>query len=115
LYKIKKNRKKDKEKKSVYYMNFLYSLFFIVGTFSISTITSYMICCYNNYPFVNPRMSELKKFMQIVELVKNIPILLLQSVGFMYLVSDKIIPYGQHSWIESYSSMILYCIFSEGN
>jgi hypothetical protein len=40
-------------------MYLLYSSLIIVGTFSISTITAFLICYYNNYPFSNPdRMND---------------------------------------------------------
>ena len=96
-------------------MNLLYSLLITIGTFSISTITAFLICYYNNYPFSNPNFNHIKKIDRINDYLKNVPVLLFQSVGFMYLVSDKIIPYGQHTWMESYYAMILYCLLVEAN
>jgi len=60
-------------------------------------------------------MKHVTRVDRMIDLVKNIPSLLLQSVGFMYMVSDNIIPYGQHTWLESYQNMILYCLFIEAN
>jgi len=96
-------------------MNFLYSLSVIVGTFSVSTFTAYCICLYNDCPFVNPKMKHAIRVERIYDLVKNVPSLLLQSVGMMYLVSNNIIPYGQHTWLESYRAMSLYCLLTEAN
>ena len=96
-------------------MNFIYSFSIIIGTFSASTITAYIICAYNNYTFINPNMKHVTRVDRMIDLVKNVPLLLIQSVGFMYMTSDNIIPYGQHTWLESYQTIIVYCLFIEAN
>ena len=96
-------------------MNFLYSFSIIIGTFSISTFTAYCICAYNNYPFVNPKMKHVIRIDRLTDIAKNVPSLLIQSVGMMFMVSDNIIPYGQHTWIESCKTMIVYCLITEAN
>lgn len=85
-------------------MNIFISFGVIVSTFTISTITSFLICYINNYPFINPTFSNEGKISKI----RNIPLLIFQSTGLMYIVSDNIIPYGQHTWFESLYSMCLY-------
>jgi sterol desaturase/sphingolipid hydroxylase (fatty acid hydroxylase superfamily) len=60
-------------------------------------------------------MKHEKRLDRILTLTKNIPFLLFQSVGCMFITSDNIIPYGKHTWIESYNTMILYCLFIEAN
>ena len=94
-------------------MNILISFGVIVTAFTISTITSIVIFYANNHPFLNPTFSNEEKIIRTTEYIKNVPILILQSTGFMYIVSDKIIPYGKHSWIESIYSMCLYCCLIE--
>ena len=96
-------------------MNFLYSFSIIIGTFSASTLTAYCICAYNNYPFINPNMNHEKRVDRMIYLMKNVPSILLQSVGFMYMTSNNIILYGQHTWLESYQTIIAYCLFIEAN
>jgi len=96
-------------------MNILISFGVIVGTFSISTITSFVICYLNNYPFINPTFSNEERITRINEYIRNVPLLIFQSTGLMYIVSDNIIPYGKHSWIESLYSMCLYCCLIEAN
>jgi len=96
-------------------MNILISFGIIVSTFSISTITSYLICYANCYPFINPNFSNEERITRINEYIKNVPLLILQSTGLMYIVSDNIIPYGQHSWLESLYSICLYCLLIELN
>ena len=96
-------------------MNILISFGVIVFTFSISTITSFLICYANNYSFMNPTFSNEKRMTRIKEYIKNVPLLICQSTGLMYIVSDNIIPYGQHTLFESLYSMCLYCLIIEAN
>jgi len=96
-------------------MNLIVSFGIILSTFSISTITAFLICYMNNYPFINPTFSKEEKKNKINEYIRNVPLLIFQSTGLMYFVSDNIIPYGQHTWIESLYSMCLYCVLIEGN
>jgi len=96
-------------------MNLFYAFSIILGTFSASTITAYCICAYNNYPFINPKMNHKKRIDRIIDLVKNIPILLCCSTGLLYGMSYNILPYGYHTWIESYISILRYCLFIEAN
>jgi sterol desaturase/sphingolipid hydroxylase (fatty acid hydroxylase superfamily) len=94
-------------------MNILISFGVIVTTFSISTITSFVICRLNNYPFINPTFTDEERTNRIIEYIKNVPLLIFQSTGLMYIVSDNIIPYGKHTWIESLYSICLYCLLIE--
>ena len=94
-------------------MNILISFGVIVTTFSISTITSYVICYINNYPFINPTFSDEERISRINEYIRNVPILIFQSTSLMYIVSNNIIPYGKHNWIESLYSICLYCLLIE--
>lgn len=96
-------------------MNILILFGGVVSTFSISIITSILICYVNNYPFINPTFSNEEKITRINEYIRNVPLLLFQSTGFLYIVSDNVIPYGQHSWLESLYSMCLYCLLIEAN
>jgi sterol desaturase/sphingolipid hydroxylase (fatty acid hydroxylase superfamily) len=96
-------------------MNILVSFGIIVSSFSISTITAFLICKANSHPFINPTFNHEARIARMSEYIKNIPLLIFQSTGFMYFVSNNIIPYGQHTWIESLYSMCLYCILIEAN
>lgn len=60
-------------------MNILVSFGVIVSTFSISTITSFLICYVNNYPFINPTFSNEEKITRINEYIRNVPLLIFQS------------------------------------
>ena len=94
-------------------MNILISCGIILATFSISTITSFLIFYANKYPFINPNFNNEEKMDRINEYIRNVPLLILQSTGFMYIISDNIIPYKQHSWVESIYSIGLYCLLIE--
>ena len=94
-------------------MNILISFGVIVTTFSISTITSFVICYVNNYPFINPTFTNEERITRINEYIRNVPLLIFQSTTLMYIVSDNIIPSGQHSWFESMYSICLYCLVIE--
>jgi len=94
-------------------MNIFISFGVIVTTFSFSTITSFLICYINNYPFINPAFSNEERITRMNDYVRNVPVLLFQSTGFMYIFSDNIIPYGKHSWMESLYSMCVYCLLIE--
>jgi sterol desaturase/sphingolipid hydroxylase (fatty acid hydroxylase superfamily) len=94
-------------------MNIITSLYIIVGSFSFSSVTAYLICYFNNYPFINPQLEDETKRRKINEYIRNVPILIFQSTGLMYIVSDNIIPYGQHTWIESCLKILKYFVFIE--
>jgi sterol desaturase/sphingolipid hydroxylase (fatty acid hydroxylase superfamily) len=96
-------------------MNLFISFGIIVTTFSFSTLTSFAICYVNNYPFINPTFSNEERMTRINEYLRNVPVLIFQSTSLMYIVSDNIIPYGKHNWIESFYSICLYCLFIEAN
>jgi len=96
-------------------MNILVSFGVIVSTFTMSTITAFIVCYLNNYPFMNPTFSNEEKMTRINEYIKNVPVLIFQSTGLMYMVSYNIIPYGQHTWFQSLYSMGLYCLLIEAN
>ena len=94
-------------------MNIITSLYIIVGSFSFSSVTAYLICYFNNYPFINPQLEDETKRRKINEYIRNVPILIFQSTSLMYIVSDNIIPYGQHTWIESCLKILKYFVFIE--
>lgn len=96
-------------------MNILISFAVIVSTFTLSTMTSYVICYANNYPFMNPTFTTKERMSRINEYIRNVPLLICQSTGFMYIVSGNIIPYARNSWVESFYSMFLYCLLIEAN
>jgi sterol desaturase/sphingolipid hydroxylase (fatty acid hydroxylase superfamily) len=96
-------------------MNILVSISIITGTFSISTITAFFICYLNKYPFINPNFEREKQLERINDYIMNVPVLLFQSTGFMYLFSDNIIPYGKHTWLGTCYSIFLYCLLIEAN
>ena len=96
-------------------MNILILFGVIVTTFTISTITSFLICYVNGYAFINPTFSSEERIVKINEYIRNVPLLIVQSTGLMYIVSNNIIPYGQHSWLESLYAISLYCLLIEAN
>ena len=96
-------------------MNLFISFGIIASTFAISTITSFFICYANNCPFINPTFSKEERMTRINEYIRNVPLLIFQSTGLMYIVSDNILPYGKHTWFESLSSICVYCILIEAN
>lgn len=71
-------------------MNILISCIIILSTFSISTITSFLFCYVNKYPFINPNFSNEEKMDRINEYIRNVPLLIFQSTGLMYIISDNI-------------------------
>ena len=94
-------------------MNLFYCVYVVSGTFSISTLTAYLICYLNNYPFMNPNLTGPEKTLRLYEYIRNVPILLIQSSGLMYLVSDHIITYGEHTWFQSLYTLCVYCLYIE--
>jgi sterol desaturase/sphingolipid hydroxylase (fatty acid hydroxylase superfamily) len=94
-------------------MNIFLSFGIIVSTFSISTLTAYAICYINKYPFINPTFTKEERMIRIKEYMMNVPLLIFQSTGFMYIISDNIIPYGRHTWLESFYSIGSYCCLIE--
>jgi sterol desaturase/sphingolipid hydroxylase (fatty acid hydroxylase superfamily) len=97
-------------------MHAIYSIYIIISSFSLSAITTFIICYINNKPFINPNYNVEKRIERIKEMGKNMIILTFQSFGMIYVVSENIIPYREHSNIfESIFSMIQICFFIEAN
>ena len=101
--------------RSIFYntMNIISSICVVSGAFSISTLTAYLICYFNKHPFFNPTITDEERDNQINEYFKNVPILILQSGSLMYIVSDNIIPYNQHTWFQSLYTICIYCLYIE--
>lgn len=95
--------------------NFVYSFSIIMGTFSLSTITSFIILYVNKYPFINTKYKHEKRIDRLFTILSHIPLLLLESILFMYIVSDNIVGYDEHTIIQSIHSIVIYCAFIEVN
>lgn len=96
-------------------MELLTSASIIIGTFAMSTMTAYFICSLNNHPFINPKFTKETQLERINDYIKNVPLLIIQSIGLIYIASNNIIHYGGHTWIESFYYISIYCIFIEAN
>jgi sterol desaturase/sphingolipid hydroxylase (fatty acid hydroxylase superfamily) len=96
-------------------MDILTSTSVIIGTFAFSTMTAYFICSLNNYPFINPKFSNETQLERVNDYIKNVPILIIQSIGLMHLASNNIIHYGSHTLLESFYYMSIYCTLIEAN
>ncbi len=94
-------------------MNIFYCIGFVTGTFLISTLSAYFICYFNNYPFINPSLTDKEQTLKIKEYVKNVPILIIQSGGLMYLISDNISQYNDHTWFQSFYTLCMYFVYIE--
>jgi Ca2+/Na+ antiporter len=62
---------------------------------------------------MNPKLTKEEKEMRLNEYIRNVPMLLFQSTTFTYVVSDNIILYGEHTWLQSCYSVALYCFLIE--
>lgn len=89
------------------------SIYIILGSFTMSSITAYVLCYINNYPFINPHITKEERVIKINDYIKNIPILLCQSTSLMYIVSGNIIPYEQHTYMDSCLAIMSYCFLIE--
>ena len=96
-------------------MNILTSVSVIIGTFAFSTMTAYFITSLNNHPFINPKFSNETKLERVSDYIKNVPLLIIQSIGLINLGSNNIIPIGNHNWLESIYYISIYCTFIEAN
>ena len=89
----------------------------LIGTvataFIMSTLSAYFICSYNNYPFINPSLTNEEKNLRINEYTRNVPILIIQSSGLMYLISDNIIKYDEHTLFQSFYTLCMYFLCIE--
>ena len=91
----------------------------------MSTLSAYFICSYNNYPFINPSLTDEEKNLRINEYTRNVPILIIQSSGLMYLISDNIIKYddpdtlrvyrmaSEHTLFQSFYTLCMYFLCIE--
>lgn len=94
-------------------MNIFYCISTVTTAFLMSTLTAYFICSYNNYPFINPSLTNEEQNLKINEYVKNIPILIIQSSSLMYLISDNIIQYNKHTLFQSFYTLCMYFLCIE--
>ena len=96
-------------------MDILTSASVIIGTFAFSTMTAYFICSLNNYPFINPKFDNETRLERVNDYIKNVPILIIQSIGLIYLASNNIIHYRTHTMLESFYCITIYCTLIEAN
>lgn len=86
-------------------MHLIYSICIITASFSMSALTILLICYVNNKPVMNPTNHK----------GANMSTMMLQSICMMYIVSDNIIPRGQHDMIDSIVLISKMCLFIEAN
>ena len=94
-------------------MNIFYCISTVTTAFIMSTLSAYFICSYNNYPFINPSLTDEEQNLKINEYIKNVPILIIQSSGLMYLISDNIIKYDEHTLFQSFYTLCMYFLCIE--
>lgn len=94
-------------------MNIFYCISTVTTAFIMSTLSAYFICSYNNYPFINPSLTDEEKNLRINEYTRNVPILIIQSSGLMYLISDNIIKYDDHTLFQSFYTLCMYFLCIE--
>lgn len=94
-------------------MNIFYCISTVTTAFIMSTLSAYFICSYNNYPFINPSLTDEEKNLRINEYTRNVPILIIQSSGLMYLISDNIIQYNEHTLFQSFYTLCMYFLCIE--
>ena len=94
-------------------MNIFYCISTVTTAFIMSTLSAYFICSYNNYPFINPSLTDEEKNLRINEYTRNVPILIIQSSGLMYLISDNIIKYDEHTLFQSFYTLCMYFLCIE--
>jgi sterol desaturase/sphingolipid hydroxylase (fatty acid hydroxylase superfamily) len=94
-------------------MNIFYCIGTVTTAFIMSTLSAYFICSYNNYPFINPSLTDEEQNLKINEYTRNVPILIIQSSGLMYLISDNIIKYDEHTLFQSFYTLCMYFLCIE--
>lgn len=93
----------------------IYSFCMIFGTFGLSSITAYSICSLFNQPFIHPKFTNEKIRERTTEMVLQLPILLLESVGFVYISYPTILSYSQHTWVQTVSALVIQILLIEAN
>jgi len=86
-----------------------------VDTTAVKHFIEKYITSLNNYPFINPKFSNETKLERVSDYIKNVPLLIIQSIGLIHLASNNIIYYGSHTLVESFYYISIYCIFIEAN
>ena len=79
----------------------------------MSTLSAYFICSYNNYPFINPSLTDEQQNLKINEYIKNVPILIIQSTSLMYFVSNNFVQYNDHTLFQSFYTLGMYFLCIE--
>lgn len=63
--------------------------------------------------FINPSLTDEEKNLRINEYTRNVPILIIQSTSLMYLISDNIIKYDDHTLFQSFYTLCMYFLCIE--
>jgi sterol desaturase/sphingolipid hydroxylase (fatty acid hydroxylase superfamily) len=95
--------------------NLIKSSIIIVSVFSLSAITSYIICKILNKPFINPEYKSEQIINQLIDMLYSLPILLFESILFNTYIYHKLLPNNYHNLTESIFTCILYSVFTEFN
>jgi len=87
----------------------------VVGIFSFSAFTSVAFCRLINKPYINPNFTMKQTMNKLIDMSKNVPILLLQSIMFTSCIYNSLLPSGSHTVFQSVYAMLCYSVFAELN
>lgn len=87
----------------------------ILGVFSLSAFTSIAYCRLINKPYINPNYSFEKTREQLIDMARNVPILLLQSILFTCYIYNSLLPRGSHTPFQSVYTLFYYSVLAELN
>jgi len=87
----------------------------VLGVFSLSAFTSVAFCGVINKPYINPNYSFEKTREQFLDMARNVPILLLQSILFTCYIYNSLLPCGSHTIFQSVYAILCYSVLAELN
>lgn len=96
-------------------MVLFHALKFVIGTFFLSTASSFAICSICKEPFINPTFNKDKIINQTKSMVSSLTLVLGESVLFYTYIYGSLSPYGSHSAFYTVFNCLLYSLFIEFN
>lgn len=91
----------------------IFSTKFVIGIFSASTITSFLVCFYNNVHFVNPQQNRYRFIKQSQKIYSTLSMVLGQTILIYSVLLNRILDNKMHNIGQSMYNIIMYSIIAE--
>uniref|UniRef100_A0A6C0DBY4 Fatty acid hydroxylase domain-containing protein n=1 Tax=viral metagenome TaxID=1070528 RepID=A0A6C0DBY4_9ZZZZ len=91
----------------------IFSTKFVIGIFSASTLTAFLVCFYNNIHFVNPKQNRYRFIKQSQKIYSTLSMVLGQTILVYSVLLNRMLDNKMHNISQSIYNITLYSIIAE--